>query len=66
MIRHHSHVQLDDIPAFQHLNSQILKAMTEASRTYYLAVGDVLLYQGNLIQSFYAVYSGGMRLVDYT
>ncbi len=53
------------IPALRHLDADITTAMAEAARAHYLKPTEVLLYQGDIIHSFYAIQCGGIRLVDY-
>jgi CRP-like cAMP-binding protein len=65
VIRCNNAVPLSQIPALQHLGDDVLVAMMRLARSYKLRAGEVLLYQGDIIQSFYVVQSGGVRLVDY-
>ncbi len=66
MIQRDNITQLAQLSAFQPLGEKVLRAMLDASRAYFLKSGEVLLYQGDPVQSFYAVQSGGVRLVDYS
>jgi CRP/FNR family transcriptional regulator len=66
LIRSGIPAQLPQISAFQHLDSTILSAMLSVARTLTLKAGEVLLYQGDYIHSFYILQSGGMRLLQYT
>jgi CRP/FNR family transcriptional regulator, nitrogen oxide reductase regulator len=66
VIRFSQTMQLHSIPAFQHLSEDILNAMASIACVYSLKPGEVLLYQGDEIHSFYVVQCGGVRLVDYT
>ncbi|MBE2271101.1 MAG: Crp/Fnr family transcriptional regulator [Anaerolinea sp.] len=65
MIRSAAPVQLSHVTAFQHLDGKVLHALLDVSRLHSLESGDVLLYQGDLIHSFYIVQSGGVRLANY-
>jgi len=66
LIRSGIPTQFPLVSAFQHLDSTILSAMLSVSRSLTLKAGEVLLYQGDYIHSFYLLQSGGMRLVSYT
>ncbi len=66
MIRMGIPAQLNHIPAFQHLDGAALTALLSLSRLQSLKVGDVLLYQGDLMQSFYIIQAGAVRLLHYT
>lgn len=53
------------IPALRQLDAKVIAAMADTARIHHLKPGDVLLYQGDIIRSFYAIQSGGVRLVNY-
>lgn len=65
MIRSLTPATLPVIPAFEALETESLRAMWNIGRLMTLKSGEVLLYQGDLIYSFYVVLSGGIRLVHY-
>ncbi len=63
--RSHS-LQLHKFPAFQHLPERVLQEMAETACAHALKAGDILLHQGDTLESFYAVQSGALRLVSYS
>lgn len=65
MIRSAFSTPIPHIPAFDHLGSEVLRAILDVSRLVQLRAGEVLLYQGDYIQSFYVVKNGGLRMLHY-
>lgn len=56
---------LSTVPALQHLSIPTLDAMTRIARVCGFRPGEVLVYQGSPIQSFFIVLRGAVRLAEY-
>lgn len=55
---------LSVIAAFKPFSPQLLSALRDNAQVYCLKPQEILLYQGDVIHSFYAVLEGGVRLVE--
>jgi CRP-like cAMP-binding protein len=56
---------LSVIPDLQRITRDGQQALIAIARVLHLTTGSVLLYQGDVIHSFYLIQQGGVRLVEY-
>lgn len=58
--------QIESLGPFNRLSDETIDALAEAAIVYSLAPQEMLYNQGELAQTFYAVASGGVKLIEHT